>query len=251
MSLADDEIGDVVELGRLAVEDDEPRAVASWPCSGKSGRRPDHERRADREKQIAGQRQRFGAPHRRLRHRLAEGDRRRLDVAAAVRAVRRLPVRPSKSFRDPARARSAGRNRGRSRRWCCRAARPRRPASNARGLVQIVDVLRDHRRRLAGPIEAGERQMAARPAALSKTAPPWRTAAARTSSRISWLAMNSSNGIGWYLGPEAAGRAEIRNAAFGGDAGAGERHDRARACDQVAQALSAVSRSGANRAIWP
>ena len=75
--------------------------------------------------------------------------------------------------------------------------------------------------------------MAAPRAAPRKTAPPWRTAAARTSSRISWLARKSSNWIGWYLGPDAAGRAEIRDAAFGRDAGAGERHDHAGRLDRA------------------
>ena len=88
MSCAHDEIGDVVELGRLAIDDDEPRAVALGH-QRKAGRRPDHQRRADGEEEIAGERQLLGAAHGGLRHGLAERDGRGLDVAAAVRAIGR------------------------------------------------------------------------------------------------------------------------------------------------------------------
>src|SRR5262249_47265889 len=84
---ADDEIGQIVEIGRVAVENDKacPAALSQkWNprC------RPHHKRRADRQKQIAGAGKRFGATHGRLRHRLAKRDRRCFDVAAANVAVR-------------------------------------------------------------------------------------------------------------------------------------------------------------------
>ena len=76
----DDEIGEFVELGRLAVDDDEGRAIALGHRR-KTGRRPHDKRRADHEKQIAVARQSLGASHRRFRHGLTERHRRRLDEA--------------------------------------------------------------------------------------------------------------------------------------------------------------------------
>ena len=64
--------------------------------------------------------------------------------------------------------------------------------------MQIVDVLRHDRRHLAGAIEAGERAMAAarlRVAEFSSMAKRRR----QNSLRASWLARNSSNGIGRFL----------------------------------------------------
>ena len=88
MSCANDEIGEIVEFGRLAIDDDELRAVA-LRHQRKSRRRPHHQRRADREIEIGRHRQRFGVTHRRFRHRLAERDRRGLDIAVAFDAFGR------------------------------------------------------------------------------------------------------------------------------------------------------------------
>ena len=118
-------------------------------------------------------------------------------------------------------------------------------AANARGLVQIVDVLGDHRRDLAGPVEARQRPVAAARLARRRNCSSMAKRRRQLSSRISWLARKSSNSIGWYLGPDAAGRAEIRDAAFGRDAGAGERHDHSARSTSSRSRSMPVSRSGA------
>src|SRR3984885_13505807 len=83
-------VGNVVELGRLAVDDHKFCAVAlchQW----KAARGPDQERRADRQKQIAMKRKVLGALHCGIGHGLTERYGGGLDVAAAA-AVRRTAV---------------------------------------------------------------------------------------------------------------------------------------------------------------
>ena len=177
----------------------------------------------------------LGALHRLGRHRLAERHGRGLDVAAAVAirargrsTLRILSLHPGQFV--ALRAIEADRV-GRVAVQLDDVVR-----RNARCLMQIVDVLRHHRR---APCRRGK-DLRARDG--RGRAWPWRNCSSmakrrrQASSRISWLARNSSNGIGRFLVHKPAGRAEIRNAAFGRDAGAGERHDRARAFDQLAQA---------------
>src|SRR6202030_2807745 len=89
--LTHDEIGNVVELGRLAVDDGKLCAVALRQ-QRKAGRRPDQKRRSDRQKQIAMKRKVLGALHCGIGHGLTERYGRGLDVAAAA-AVRRTAVR--------------------------------------------------------------------------------------------------------------------------------------------------------------
>src|ERR1700739_809251 len=89
--LTHDEIGRGVEIGWLAIDDDETRAVALGH-QRKAGCRPNLQRRTDRQEQIATERQLFGAPHGRLWHRLAERNGRRLDKAAAAWAIGRAAV---------------------------------------------------------------------------------------------------------------------------------------------------------------
>src|SRR5580692_6859217 len=108
------EVGNIVELGRFAIDDCELRAVAlrhQW----KAGRRPDQERRADRQKQIAMKRKVLGTLHGGIGHRLTERYGGGLDVAAAA-AVRRAAV-PAAA---PRQARSAHCSRGRWQRSYCR-----------------------------------------------------------------------------------------------------------------------------------
>src|SRR5262249_37898847 len=50
---AHDEVGDVVELGRISVDNCKPRAIA-LRHEGESGRRPHDQGRSDRHEQIAG-----------------------------------------------------------------------------------------------------------------------------------------------------------------------------------------------------
>src|SRR5580692_18303 len=84
-------IGNFVELGRLTIDDCKLCAVA-LRHQRKAGRRPDQERRSDRQKQIAMKRKVLGALHCGIGHGLAERNGRGLDVAAAA-AVRRTAVR--------------------------------------------------------------------------------------------------------------------------------------------------------------
>src|SRR5262249_8761308 len=83
---ANDEIGHVVEIGRVAVEKNKARPTPLRQ-QRKTRCRPYHQRRADSEKQIAGARKRFGALHGRFRHGLTKRDCCGLDVAAAIVAV--------------------------------------------------------------------------------------------------------------------------------------------------------------------
>ena len=219
MSCANDKIGDVVELCRLAVDDDERGAVALGH-QRESGRRPHHQRRADGEKQVAAARQFFGPAHRLPRHRLAERHRRRLDEAAAgaIRRVAAVALEPRAHRLDL--VADAAVEAGGVGRVAVQLDDVR--GGKARGLVQIVDVLRHHRRRLAGPVEAGERPMAAaRPGAaeavLHGETPPPRLVA-HVAARQEVVERDRP-----VPGPEAARRAEIGDTALGRDAGAGER----------------------------
>ena len=92
---------------------------------------------------------------------------------------------------------------------------------NARGLMQIVDVLRDYRRRVVP--RADERASARwpRPGGRLELVLRGRTCGARLRC-VRPAGEEVVERDRPVLGPEAAGRAEVGNAAFGGDAGAGE-----------------------------
>src|SRR4051794_7050409 len=79
----DHEIGDAVERGRLAVDDRELGAIVLRQL-GKARRRIDHERGAEHDKQVGGQRFLLGAAHRDRRHRLAERHGRGFDMPEAM-----------------------------------------------------------------------------------------------------------------------------------------------------------------------
>ncbi len=95
---------------------------------------------------------------------------------------------------------------------------------DAGGLVQVVDVLRDHARHLAGAVEARQRAVAAAGLGAAElihhgeAAPPGFVAGLLAGQKFVELDRP-------VLGPQAAGRAEVRDAALGRDAGAGEWHD--------------------------
>src|SRR6202035_1165519 len=84
-------VGNIVELGRLAIDDHKLRAIA-LRRQRKAGCRPDQERRTDRQKQIAMKRKVLGALHCGIGHGLTKGNGRGLDVAAAA-AVGRTAIR--------------------------------------------------------------------------------------------------------------------------------------------------------------
>jgi hypothetical protein len=90
--------------------------------------------------------------------------------------------------------------------------------------VQVVDVLRDHARHLAGAIEARQRPMAAAGFGAAELVhhgeAPLPGFVACLLARQKFVELNRP-----VLGPQPAGRAEVRDAAFGRDAGAGEWYD--------------------------
>ena len=184
----------------------------------------------------------LGALHRIGRHRLPERHGRGLDVAAAG-AIRRALAVGLEFFAHPGQFVALGAVEadgvgGIAVQFDDILGR------DAGGLMQIVDVLRHQRRHLAGAIEAGERPMAAARLRLGETllhdeAPP-PGFVAHLAARHEGVERDRL-----VLGPQAAGRAEIRNAAFGRDPGPGEGQIRPRVLDQVAQPEIAVSRSGA------
>src|SRR6266540_505490 len=92
--------------------------------------------------------------------------------------------------------------------------------------MQIIDVLRDHRRYLAGAVEAGERKVAApgpgggKLCIHGKTPPP--RLITHVLAREELVERDRP-----VLGPEPAGRAKVRDAALRGNSGSGERADHA------------------------
>ncbi len=98
--VANNEISDRVAIGFIAIDDGESRAV-SFGDQRKAGRRPNHQRRADREKKIAGLRKFMSFPHGGFWHGLAERYSRRLDESTAVRTIRGAPARSGEFRLDP------------------------------------------------------------------------------------------------------------------------------------------------------
>ncbi len=153
------EIGKIVLIGRLIVEDHEACADVLGKHR-KPGRGPDHQRGADRDQQIATCCQRLGATHRDFRHRLAERDRRGLDRIVAGRAGRRDAARGVELLPHPVDLVALA---------AADAARVARIAvqfdhvvrRDTRTLMQIVDILRDHARHFSGAIQRGDGAMAA------------------------------------------------------------------------------------------
>ena len=108
-----------------------------------------------------------------------------------------------------------------------------------RRLMQIVDVLGDDGRDLAGAIERGERAVAAsgpggRECRLHGKAPP-PGFVARVLACHELVERDRP-----VAGPQSARRAEVGNAAFGRDAGAGERNDDGRRGDHLAEPFHAA-----------
>src|SRR5580765_1683784 len=89
--MIDDQIGYLVELGRVAIDNDKASAVALGD-QREAGGWPDDQRRPDRDEKIARLCKLLRPAHRHVGHRLTERYRRRLDEAAAVRTVGRATV---------------------------------------------------------------------------------------------------------------------------------------------------------------
>src|SRR5262245_8297454 len=100
--------------------------------------------------------------------------------------------------------------------------------------MQIVDVLRDHGRRLAGAVEAGKRKVAATGPGGGKLRVHGK---APTPSFVAHLLAREEliERDRFILRPEPARRAEIGNATLGGKSGSRERGNDARALHQLLQ----------------
>src|SRR5690348_8232437 len=105
---------------------------------------------------------------------------------------------------------------------------------NARSLMQVVDVLRNDCRSLARTMERRKGTMPPAGTSCGKLGVHGEAPAPRLVTRL--LARHELvEGNRPVLCPHAAGRAEIRNAAFGRDARPGERYDSPGVRDQLAQ----------------
>src|SRR5437016_8484657 len=97
--------------------------------------------------------------------------------------------------------------------------------------MQVVDVLRDYPRCLAGPVEAGEREVPAPRLGCgelrvhSKAPTPGFVAHLLTGEEF----VERDRAV---FRPEPAGRSEVGNATLRGNSGAGERRDHARRLDE-------------------
>jgi len=69
--LADHEIGNIIEIGRLAIDNHQMRAI-SFCHQRKSGCGPHDQRGANRQEEVAAEREFLRATHGALRHRLSE-----------------------------------------------------------------------------------------------------------------------------------------------------------------------------------
>ena len=103
---------------------------------------------------------------------------------------------------------------------------------NAGGLMKVVDILRHQAWDFAGAIEAGERAVTAPGPGLGETFLHDKAAAPGLVAHMA-IGHECVERDRLVFGPQAAGRAEIGDAAFGRYPRPGERHDLLRALDQV------------------
>ena len=121
---------------------------------------------------------------------------------------------------------------------------------HAGGLVQAVDVLRDDGCHLALLDEAGERAVAGVGGGLlqglvaRELAPPGLAAGLGGGHEVAEV-------DGPELGPDAAGRAVVGDAQFGGDAGAGEGHHAFRLGDHALEIVDLGHRSSPSLCLHP
>src|SRR6185503_15085706 len=172
------------------------------------------------------------ALHRQRRHRLTERDRRRLHNAAArlARADRAARLELALEFRQFDAQRAA------------EAARVSRITvqlddfvlRHARGLVQVVDVLRDDGARFPGSNQLRDRVMAA----VRLRADPAVAIVEAPSPRLAPLLFRREEllEVNWlHPRPDAAGTAKVGNAGLGADARAGEEEGALATVEQRAQ----------------
>ena len=115
-------------------------------------------------------------------------------------------------------------------------------------LVQIVDVLGDDARHLAGPVKTGDGAVAAAGLGAAelilhgKAAPPALVPHLRVGQEVAEFDRP-------HLGPDAAGRPEVGDAALGGNAGAGEGDHHLGGLDHVPQTADAGFKIGRDHMI--
>src|ERR1700724_3273507 len=207
----DDQIGNVILFGGLIVDDHQSGAAVlgqHW----KAGGPPDHQRRPDRNKQVAVLCELGGATHRVFRHRLPERDGRCLYRLVANGAVGRTtalfeaPLDPWQVVRLSA-ADAAGVG-GVAVKLDDMFGR------KSRYLMQIVDVLGDDGGNLAAPVQRSQRAMtASRPrrgeGRLHRKAPP-PCLIPGIPAGDEFIERNRT-----VAGPQSAGGTEIGNSGFG------------------------------------
>ena len=136
---------------RLTITSAAPFRRAS---SGKPAAGIDHQRRAQHQEEVAGQRLDLGALHRGLRHRLAERDGGGLDDAAARAARGQVAGGLVERLQLGQLVAQAAFQAGGVAGVAVQLDHP--VGRHAGGLVQVVDVLGDHRLRLAGGDQPGD-----------------------------------------------------------------------------------------------
>src|SRR5262249_53189388 len=119
---------------------------------------------------------------------------------------------------------------------------------NSGALMKVVDVLRDHRRRLACLVETRQRKMAApRPCARKLTVHCKPTAPGLVTHFLARDKFVERDRL--VLRPESARRTEVGNATLGGNSGSRERRDAARLRDQGLQAFHGTLQIGCDH-VW-
>src|SRR5882672_5923511 len=229
----DHQISDFILFGGFVV-DDHQSGAAIFGQHWKSGGRPDHQRRPDRNKQVAMLGKLGGAAHRVFRHRLTERDGGGLHRLVADGAVG-CTACCVEALPDPRKIVSMS---------AANAAGVGRIAvqlddvfdREARYLMQIVDVLGDDGGNLAGLVERGQRAVTAPrlccgKGRLHRKAPP-PCLVAGILAGDEFIKRNRA-----VAGPQSAGRAEIGNSAFGRNTCAGEGKDGGGLGDHVAELL--------------
>ena len=233
-----DQVGVVVLIGRLAVDDDELRAVALGHL-GKAGRRIDDERAAEHDEQIAGQRLLLGAQHRHFRHRLTEGDRRGLHDPVTLLADRQLSLLEEGAADRRQLVPVAAIETGGIGRVAVQFDDLR--VRHARALVQPVDVLGDDGAHPPLLDQLGQRAMTGIGLGLQHGLVGGELAVPGLAAHL----VGSHEVVEvdrLVAGPDAPGRAEVRDSRLGRDARAGEGHDPLGRMDHLAQAFGVIHR---------
>src|ERR1700759_4157820 len=113
--------------------------------------------------------------------------------------------------------------------------------------MEIINVLRDDRRNFTRPVERGERAVTASRSSRRKCRLHGKAPTPRLIARVR-AGDEFIKGDRTVASPQSAWRSEIRNAAFGRDAGAGKGHYVRRLGDHVAEFLQPAAKVRCNHA---